>query len=765
MTKVLVAGFLWSVSREDNMSLAFPSLGASTINVSAYLTPSETAKSSIVSRVAYTVSLSSAAASIVAAVDMLGIALLGTGTPWVFLPALWVFYLSSGVMLGGFISLVWIVLGRGKRQPTSHSHFTILMQRTIHGSLLAIFAVVTLERLLGGNVGQADLSAHGRLVLLAIGYITALIAFVFWATNHSTKTETHGISISQIAVITASFVWWTPFNKIHDVAMLSVTSLLWNSFYIVGWFIGYRAVSHLVRQSTLRKSLDSTRLCLRSTGLFTMIGLTLSSTAWAFNRPTPIDLSPSSQLQNTIATSSTDKPNVVLIVMDTTRADHLSCYGYPKNTTPVLSALARESVIYRHAVSPSPWTLPAHASMFTGLYPIQHNAYCHPSNESKCQAYPLPPERQTVAERLSAQGYDTAAVLGNWSILHRSFGLDQGFWYYDDRPRLAINSTVPNTLSPARWLSGAWQLLQGHGRPSRSASEVNDSALAWLNRPRTKPFFLMLNYLDPHQPYQSHPEFKDQLASAPSQPLIATKVAKPRSPIRPNLENDISRYDQELAFVDAQIGLLLDTLRAKGLYESSLIIVTSDHGEAFDEHGYLGHSNTVYEEEVHVPLIVRYPHGSRQGVVTNTTSLIDVAHLIMQATGYTLLNHDALVQIDKEQNGHQKDQQALVFSQRFRWLPKTDPLYGPTTSAVYLSEGLKVILYETDKIKTRAYDLIADPLEQDDIADQQSNLVEQASSRLEAWFDKLRTRQFVDSELTRNTQLTENLKTLGYVGD
>ena len=277
------------------------------------------------------------------------------------------------------------------------------------------------------------------------------------------------------------------------------------------------------------------------------------------------------------------KPNVILITLDTTRADHLSCYGYSRLTSPNLDRFAEESVLYTNCVSTTSWTLPAHASLFTGKYISSHGVRHHPKgplhladavDEDRTQitirARGLSAYEITLAQLLKADGYQTAGVAGGpW--MKRIFGLDKGFEFYDDE-----------------------QILRSGGR---SADLINECAFAWLDQAAKEPFFLFLNYFDPHYPFQPPDEYAGIFAR--KKPGI--ELAKqPR-------EVKVALYDAEIVYMDVFLGRLFDKLKADGLYENTLIIVTSDHGELLGEDRKWGHGKYLTQEEICVPLIVKYP--------------------------------------------------------------------------------------------------------------------------------------------------------------
>jgi choline-sulfatase len=272
---------------------------------------------------------------------------------------------------------------------------------------------------------------------------------------------------------------------------------------------------------------------------------------------------------------------IVLITIDTLRADHLGCYGASAAATPVLDALAREGVLYEDTTSVAPVTLVAHATMLTGLIPPAHGVR---SNGS----FRLPAEVTTVAERLQGRGFATGAFVGSFVLSHE-FGLDQGFDTYDD--------TLPRQ-KPGRKFDFA----------ERRAGEVLGRAADWAISKKDRPFFLWAHLYDPHAPYDPPPPFDTSFAERP--------------------------YDGEIASVDREIGKFLERMRGAGILDRALIIVTADHGEGLGEHGESTHGLFLYQSTLHVPLIVRPPKGSRLPArVNRPVGLVDIAPTILAAAG------------------------------------------------------------------------------------------------------------------------------------
>jgi arylsulfatase A-like enzyme len=330
-----------------------------------------------------------------------------------------------------------------------------------------------------------------------------------------------------------------------------------------------------------------------------------------------------------IARSGT-RPPVILIVMDTARLDHLSVYGYRRDTTPVLAAFAAEAEVFDNAVSTSSWTLPAHASLFTGLYPLRHGAdrphWLRTEDGAGVErpGLPLTPDHLTLAEWLAQNGYDTGAVAANFGYLDPAFGLDQGFAFYDAAPNTPIKplllATVHRRVARLLWAARHWRIY-------RRAEQVNRAAFAWLDGRPSDGLFLFLNYMEPHRDWTAPGLRFDAFAAERDDPPSRFRPGV----LAPGLREMVDLYDSQLASLDHEIGRLFDELKRLGLYDRALIIVTADHGESFGEHAVVGHGQSVYDPEVAVPLLIKHPGGRVVGERVERVQLVDLMPTIAAA--------------------------------------------------------------------------------------------------------------------------------------
>lgn len=314
-------------------------------------------------------------------------------------------------------------------------------------------------------------------------------------------------------------------------------------------------------------------------------------------------------------------PNILLLILDTVRAPSLSAYGYRVSTSPVIAALAASGVRFARAYSAAPWTLASHASIMTGRWPHELSADWE---------VPLDARDTTLAEALAARGYRTGAMVANLSYTGSWTGLDRGFVRYAEHP-LSLAQVLRTSAFTSKlydsWPFAAWLPPARLDYRRKTAAEVNGELLAWLDASGDRPFFAFLNYLDAHREYLPMPPFDTAFSAIPYPPLPPAahgglyKDDRPR-PMRP--------YDQAIASIDHEIGRLLSALEQRGLRQNTIVVVTSDHGEEFGEHGFYGHGHTLYLPAVAVPLVVVWPGHLPMGTVVDArTSLRDLATTLL----------------------------------------------------------------------------------------------------------------------------------------
>lgn len=369
--------------------------------------------------------------------------------------------------------------------------------------------------------------------------------------------------------------------------------------------------------------------------------------------------------------------DILVIVLDTVRADHLGVYGYDRDTSPQLDAWAAGARVYENAWTDAPWTLPAHASMFTGIPQRAHGARSVGLADPRKGA-PLGQRFSTIAERLQAAGYRTVAVTGNRAFLHPSYGLDQGFDAWVNQQPAADTRAVPYT-------------------PADRILRMAEAALAQED---AHPLFLFVNFMDAHTPYKARRGYVREPALLHRATIpgngggfrkVATRLMKGGT-LSPEVQRSwVEAYDAELRFLDEHVGALLSKARAPHTF------VLADHGEYLGEHGLVEHAKDVYEPVLHVPFLVKSP-ASAPGRESRLLQTRDLAGMVLDAAGLPSGDVDRTAELAVSELTFtlKKDLESKAYGARFNRIRRAFRI-GPH----------KLIL-GTDGTR-EAYDLAADP--------------------------------------------------------
>jgi arylsulfatase A-like enzyme len=376
------------------------------------------------------------------------------------------------------------------------------------------------------------------------------------------------------------------------------------------------------------------------------------------------------------------RPNVLFIVLDTVRAQSLSLYGYDRPTTPSLQRLAKHGVCFDRAMAPAPWTLPSHAMMFTGRS-LRETAV------GIMAPYKAP--YATLAEVLSARGYQTAGFVANTDFLCPAYGLHRGFSHYEAYGRSlgqviqasALGQKLGTDYAVLQYL-GYHQLL---GR--RTAPGITGGFLNWLEgKSPERPYFAFLNYLDCHSPYIPESEAAGKFAPRPpANPAVSRAVDYSAEEVVA-LRN---AYDECILGLDREVGGLIDCLKAQGHLENTLVVITSDHGEHFGEHGLMEHVNDLYLQLLHVPLVLLHPSGVPGGErILPPVSLRDLPMTVLDLIGYgreAAFPGKSLARLWEKSGAPRGDEDLPVVSEVNRaepWVPARYPATrGPMKSLVW----------------------------------------------------------------------------------
>ena len=480
-------------------------------------------------------------------------------------------------------------------------------------------------------------------------------------------------------------------------------------------------------------------------------------------------LSPESdEVLSETSAAGPEPPLVILISLDTLRADHLGSYGYPEFTSPTLDAFAAEGTLFEDASAPAPWTLPSHASMLTGLYPLEHGVVTAETV--------LPQEVDTLASLLEAEGFETAAVVNSTWLTQKTFGLTRDF----DRFH-AVNDSDYGRRTPSVW--------------------VTDQAIEWIREARESPLFVFMHYYDVHADYASQSVYEklfvteyEGVADGTGWQLQAENFdprhiayclssfsadvcafgsrEKPRiideSLRKPNFDQRDARhleqlYDAGIRQLDAELGRFFRFLDAADLSERSLVIVTADHGEEFLDHGAVDHSMTAYQELLHVPMIWRGP-GIPGGIrVEAPVSLVDIVPTVLAWVGAsalpTLAGQDLLPLMSEESE--------------FDWSAR--PIWGEASAAESqgapldsfyplfrsVRQGSFKLIQEVRGGQTFLFDLERDPTEQRNLSVEQPERTQVLTELLE---DRHRqANPSTGKEVQLDPEAIERLRALGYV--
>jgi arylsulfatase A-like enzyme len=338
-------------------------------------------------------------------------------------------------------------------------------------------------------------------------------------------------------------------------------------------------------------------------------------------------------------------PNIILISMDTVRADHLGIYGYSRQNTPNLQELLRESTLYTRLIAASPITPTSHVSMFTGLYPRSHGVY--KQLPGLPMGRPLPQGIPTLASILEAAGYRNIALSANPWFLGPERGMLPGFEHTWTPKLIPLIDPIHPYLIRARmgeFFFNGPIANDFYSSPAVDADIINHRAsavLAQLSKQQA-PFFLFLNYMDAHWPYNPPVPYQTMFPGRNEQFMVRDeedaalrmRVDCGGTAIPSGYSAHVtSQYDGAIAFIDSRIGELIGYLRNKGLYENTLLIITGDHGEGLGDHGTLSHNASMYQDQVHVPLIVKYPNSRKAARVDQLASHVDFLPTILDVAG------------------------------------------------------------------------------------------------------------------------------------
>jgi arylsulfatase A-like enzyme len=437
------------------------------------------------------------------------------------------------------------------------------------------------------------------------------------------------------------------------------------------------------------------------------------------------------------ADGTRDDFNIVLITIDTLRADHLSCYGYERPTSPHIDGLAEKGIIFKNAIAPSSWTSPSMASLFTSVYPVNHGVIRDTMSSLKAnEKEAISGELITLAEILKKCGYTTFGVASNLH-LQGKFGYGRGFDYFK-----CLQNWSPAPL-------------------------VNKALYVWEDTIRkSKKFFLWLHYSDPHHPYHARSPWVERYTS----PVLTQKLnfsEKKMSELKQSIPlfkkdpqtlfNLVALYDSEINFVDSSIGELIEKFE---LDKKTLIIVTADHGEEFLEHGKIDHGNSLYQESIHIPLIIKLPFTAAKKKVRTYANLVDVMPSIL---------HSLDVDLPKQTRGKALlKKEGLLLGLPGTLLEDKSSDYSfseldiRTVSKTIITPEWKYIYNYQDNTE-ELYTIKKDTLEVNNVARKHRKQCNTLKEQLFNWVSRAKKYPITTQPFLPSAEELEKLETLGYI--
>ncbi len=589
-------------------------------------------------------------------------------------------------------------------------------------------------RNLAGRVLEAGALRGARMGLLvaAAGF---LVFFIAWLIGRlifrSSRTATLGAAAAIPALaLLAVVAYWLNLNVLPS--FLSVTSLLGNAtLLVVAVILWWLVVKRLARHDGRLRGIAANGAATATMAVLLVLVLGL-----------PLSLAQVWKVE-----VESQKPNVLVVLIDTLRADRLGAHGYHRDTSPNLDKLASEGMRFDAAIAQASWTKPSMASMLTGVYArqtsVSSGTWAQEGQEGAVLVQFLAPKHVTLAEKLAALGYETGAFGENHHLVPK-MGFSQGYLRYDWKQ--------PVHIGPLR------QIVKRFESPF-IADWINDRFFDWLDANEGRKFFAYLHHIDVHWPYESPAPFSGMFTTAPAtedfnrSKFMPDTVERLREGGVEQLDPGTLRamsdaYDEGIRYVDDRLGKVFDELRRRGVYDDTLIIVTADHGEEFLEHGLLGHGESLYDEVIRVPLIVKFPCPGPHcapSVVSSQVELVDIFPTVLGAVGAAVPAN-------------------LVGRNLADQASESRTAYSELASIIALRTPQWKWIYDEQDDTGELFDLAQDPGEANDLATTELALRELLSARvLDFAATHLKDDAVNAYAVEADERMLENLKALGYV--
>lgn len=699
-----------------------------------------------------------------------------TPSHWGITVLLFIIYPAIGLILGGLSG--WVIHSiTSKKLLRDNNQTSILLQLAATFSVLLAFDLNLCYASLFSSYPVINMLPSFCLSLLLLSGLALSVNSSTWHTRLRFLTNPWTAIIVLFGVLP-----WISFEPLTSQSrnIKAILALLYPAvIFLISFFI-YKIIGK-------HKTAKSSKIILMSPEknlvfllpvFFLVFGISL------FYKQTPLksDQSMVSSFQDS------NQFNVILISMDTVRADHLSLYGYERDTTPNLKKLSQEATLYSNAIATSNMTLPSHASIFTGLYSRSHGTHHvfetqNPSDDNSGVSYewahnmPLDDKFNTLAEILSEKGYRTMAVVANQGYLGHSYRLDQGFQHYDYRTPVPFLGRFRGGVHSFYLRQSIHTILSQFIHSSdydmafRSAYEINNEVFTLLDKiKKSERFFLFINYMDPHFPYTPPPPYdnlfpgKDETYTSSQFVAMEKQVMKLERKITGKERRHIvSQYDGGIAYVDFHIRELIKKLKKTELYENSIIIITSDHGEAFGERDFIQHENSVYQNEVHVPLLIRYPGAGQGKVVDKVVSGVDIMPTVLDILNYEIPGNLQGISLLKPEHLDDRIVMSESFSSRkkLKWHKR----FYNTERAVF-SGRMKLI---TSTLKEQEfYDISTDPNETRNIYSKNADVAVDLEALLNQWIANVKEESpYLKGSVVPHNKIDQDtldrLKALGYI--
>jgi arylsulfatase A-like enzyme len=437
-----------------------------------------------------------------------------------------------------------------------------------------------------------------------------------------------------------------------------------------------------------------------------------------------------------------DAPPVIVILVDTLRADHLSAYGYQRQTSPAIDRFARDAVLYANGYSVTSWTIPAVASVFSGLFPTSHTLTSASSI--------LPDEVNTLAEVMQQLGYRTGGFIAN-TLIDREHGLQQGLERVYPRPAPRWFYTHPNALQLA------YHHVFMRDAQARWGPRIVREAEGWLHTTPQPRVFAYVHLLEPHEPYLPPGEFSRRYDPGWVGRPVTTFPGRAEDGRRPPMSpherrNMMAQYDGEIAYLDTLVGKFLDFLRTEGIYERALIALVADHGEEFYEHGKWGHDDNAHQEIARVPFMIKWPEQRFAGQRVETpVQLIDLKPTILHAVGYAATDRQqGRSLLAALEAGDGNEEEAVAFIETPSWV------------SVRTREWGYVVRRDSQDAGGRLY-AASDAVDEHDVAAEHPRIVAELERRRHAWEQELEDGRLQERSRPLDAKRIEQLRELGYV--